>query len=249
MQETILEMRNIVKVFAGVHALNGVQFKLNKGEIHALIGENGAGKSTLMKILLGVHKADEGEIYLRGEKVCFHSPSEALKNGISMIYQEISLVPEMDVAENIWLGREKLFMTAGMISRKKRMEATQKLLCELGINLKPNAYVKDISIAQAQLVELARAVSYNSDIIIMDEPTSALTTKEVEILYSIVRKLAQEGKSIVFISHKLEEIYEICTKVTVLRDGTYVATENSEDLPMDKLISLIVGRKQDKVYE
>lgn len=249
MQETILEMRNIVKVFAGVHALNGVQFKLNKGEIHALIGENGAGKSTLMKILLGVHKADEGEIYLRGEKVCFHSPSEALKNGISMIYQEISLVPEMDVAENIWLGREKLFMTAGMISRKKRMEATQKLLCELGIDLKPNAYVKDISIAQAQLVELARAVSYNSDIIIMDEPTSALTTKEVEILYSIVRKLAQEGKSIVFISHKLEEIYEICTKVTVLRDGTYVATENSEDLPMDKLISLIVGRKQDKVYE
>lgn len=249
MQETILEMRNIVKVFAGVHALNGVQFKLNKGEIHALIGENGAGKSTLMKILLGIHKADEGEIYLKGEKVSFGSPSAALKSGISMIHQEISLVSEMDVAENIWLGREHLFMSAGMISKKKRLEATQKLLNELGIDIKPTDYVKNISIAQAQLTELARAVSYNSDIIIMDEPTSALTTKEVEILYSVVRKLASEGKSIVFISHKLEEIYEICSKVTVLRDGTYVATENSADLPMDKLISLIVGRKQDRVYE
>lgn len=249
MQETILEMRNIVKVFAGVHALNGVQFKLNKGEIHALIGENGAGKSTLMKILLGIYKADEGEIYLKGKKISFSSPSMALKNGISMIHQEISLVPEMDVAENIWLGREHLFMTAGIISKKKRREATQKLLNELGIELKSTDYVKNISIAQAQLTELARAVSYNSDIIIMDEPTSALTTKEVEILYSVVRKLAGEGKSIVFISHKLEEIYEICSKATVLRDGTYVTTRDSSDLPMDELITLIVGRKQSRVYE
>ena len=249
MDETILRMNGIVKVFAGVRALSGVQFELKRGEIHALIGENGAGKSTLMKILLGLYSADAGEIMLRGEKVHFKSPAEALKSGISMIHQEISLVPEMDVSENIWLGREKLFKSCGLLNKKKRVDETRKLLESLDIHIDPTKKINELSVANMQLVELARAVSYHSDIIIMDEPTSALTNKEILLLYRIVRKLAKEGTAIIFISHKLEEIYEICQRVTILRDGTFVATENSEDLPMDRLISMIVGRKQNRVFE
>jgi len=249
MDETILSMKGIVKVFGGVQALKGVQLELKKGEIHALIGENGAGKSTLMKILLGLYEADAGEIILKGKKVKFKSPADALNNGISMIHQEISLVPGMDVSENIWLGREKLFKRCGLIDKKKRFHETKKLLDELGIQVDPLKKVSELSVANMQLVELARAVSYNSDIIIMDEPTSALTNKEIEILYRIVRRLAAEGTAIIFISHKLEEIYEICQRVTVFRDGTFVATERSEDLKMDRLISLIVGRKNSKMFE
>lgn len=249
MSETILRMNEIVKVFGGVHALNGVRFELNKGEIHALIGENGAGKSTLMKILLGLYEADGGEILLKGEKVNFKSPADALEKGISMIHQEISLVPEMDVSENIWLGREKQLKKYGLINKKKRYQATKKLMDELDIPIDPLKRVSELSVANMQLVELARAVSYHSDIIIMDEPTSALTNKEIDILYRIVRKLSKENTAIIFISHKLEEIYEICERVTVLRDGTFVATEKSEDLPMEKLISMIVGRKNTQPFE
>lgn len=249
MGETILSMKGIVKVFGGVHALNNVQFELEKGEIHALIGENGAGKSTLMKVLLGFHEADAGEIMLKGEKVHFRSPAEALNNGISMIHQEISLVPELDVAENIWLGRERLFKTAGLIDRKKRYKKTKELLKELDIDIDPSKQIRELSVANMQLVELARAVSFDSDIIIMDEPTSALTNKEIEILYRIARKLAAAGTAIIFISHKLEEIYSICQRVTVLRDGTYVATESTENLPMETLINMIVGRKNTRTFE
>ena len=249
MSETILSMKGIVKVFGGVHALNDVQFELEKGEIHALIGENGAGKSTLMKVLIGLCEADAGEVILKGKQVHFHSPVEALRSGISMIHQEISLVPEMDVAENIWLGRESLFKTAGLINRKKRYEKTKELLEELEIQIEPSKKIRDLSVANMQLVELARAVSYQSDIIIMDEPTSALTNKEIEILYRIARKLAAEGTAIIFISHKLEEIYDICQRVTVLRDGTYVATELTENLRMETLINMIVGRKNTKAFE
>ncbi|MEG1181018.1 MAG: sugar ABC transporter ATP-binding protein, partial [Oscillospiraceae bacterium] len=249
MQETILEMQGIVKVFAGVHALNDVRFELQRGEVHALIGENGAGKSTLMKILLGLYEADAGEILLKGEQVHFKSPADALKRGISMIHQEISLVPEMDVAENIWLGREEAFKKLGFLDKKSRYQQTKLLLDELDIHIDPAAKVRELSVANMQLTELARAVSYNSDIIIMDEPTSALTNTEVELLYSIVRKLAASGTAIIFISHKLEEIFEICSRVTVLRDGNYISTENTDTLTMDRLISMIVGREQTRVFE
>lgn len=249
MAKTILSMEGIVKVFGGVHALNGVRLDLEEGEIHALIGENGAGKSTLMKILLGMYSADAGKILLKGKEVHFKSPSDALENGISMIHQEISLVQEMDISENIWLGREKLFKTRGFLNRKKRFEETKKLLEDLGIDLDPGRKVSELSVANMQLVELARAVSYHSDIIIMDEPTSALTNKEIALLYKIVRKLAKENTAIIFISHKLEEIYEICQRVTVLRDGTFVATKKTEELPMSELIKMIVGRKESNLYE
>jgi len=249
MEETILKMQGIVKVFAGVHALNGVQLDLRRGEVLALIGENGAGKSTLMKILLGLYEADAGEIYLKGQPVRFKSPADALKNGISMIHQEISLIPEMDVAENIWLGREAQFKKFGFLDRNKRYQKTRELLRELDIHIDPAAKINDLSIASMQLTELARAVSYKSDMIIMDEPTSALTSKEVELLYQIVRKLAARGTAIIFISHKLEEVFEICSRVTVLRDGNYISTENTGTLDMERLISMIVGREQNRLFE
>lgn len=248
MSEMILNMKGIVKVFGGVHALSGVEFDLKEGEIHALIGENGAGKSTLMKILLGLYQADAGEIILKGKKVKFKSPAEALKSGISMIHQEISLVPEMDVSENIWLGREKKFRKNGLISKKQMTMETNKLLEKLDILIDSSKRINELSVANMQLIELARAVSYESDIIIMDEPTSALTNKEIEILYRIVRQLSSQGTAIIFISHKLEEIYEICERVTVLRDGTFVATKKSVDIPMEQLIAMIVGRKNSQAF-
>ena len=245
---TILKMSGIKKVFAGVIALDDVNLELEKGEIHALIGENGAGKSTLMKILLGMYQRDGGEIEFKGQKINFKSPAEALESGISMIHQEISLVPNMTVAENIWLGREKQFKKGAMIDIRKRHEKTEKLLHGLEIDVKPNVPVKNLSVAEMQLVELARAVSYDADIIIMDEPTSALTTKEVELLYKITRNLAKEGVTSVFISHKLEEIFDICDRVTVLRDGHFIKTDYCKNISNDQLIKMIVGRELKDIY-
>lgn len=250
MSDLILKMTGINKAFAGVQALNDVHFELRKGETHAIIGENGAGKSTLMKILLGIYKRDGGEVIYNGKAVNYASPNHALRDGISMIHQEISLIPEMDVAENIWLGREKRFMTAGfLINVKKRQKAAQELLDTMGLNLNVRAKMKDLSVAEMQLVELARAVSYNPSVIIMDEPTSALSDNEIELLFSVVRGLAKQGVSIIFISHKLEEIFEICERITVLRDGHWVATMDSKDITKAELINMIVGRKVDVLFE
>lgn len=244
MQETILKMQGITKHFAGIRALSEVDFELKKGEVRALIGENGAGKSTLMKVLLGIHQADEGTIEFMGEPVHFHAPKDALDAGISMIHQEISLIPTMDVAENIWMGREDKFKAGGIfIDAKKRYRATKELLERLGIDVDPRCKVGVLSVAMMQLVELARAVSYDSKIIIMDEPTSALTDEEVELLYKIVRDLTKQGVSVIFISHKIDEIFAICDNVTVLRDGHMVGTHPlDENLSMNDLINLIVGR-------
>ena len=249
MDELILSMNGIVKAFAGVQALNNVHFDLKQSEVHALVGENGAGKSTLMKILLGIYQADRGTITLDGKNVRFKNPVEALRKGISMIHQEINLVPGMNVAENIWLGREKQFKQAGFINNKLRLKATIKLLDTLKLSIDPRAMIKDLSVASMQLVEMARAVSYKSKVIIMDEPTSALTNKEIELLYAIIRSLVAKGTSIIFISHKLEEIFKICQRVTVLRDGGYIATYNIEDVDMTKLITMIVGRKEAKTFD
>ncbi|MDD2958706.1 MAG: sugar ABC transporter ATP-binding protein [Lachnospiraceae bacterium] len=247
--ETILSVHGIDKSFQGVHALRNVEFQLKRGEVHALIGENGAGKSTLMKILLGMHQADNGEIIYKGKTVKFKNPNHALSNGISMIHQEISLVPTLSVSENIWLGREKKFCDASIYIRsKKRDAATRELLQELGIDLKPGSIISVLSIAHMQLVEIARAVSYNSDIIIMDEPTSALTDKEVELLYTIIRNLSKKGVAIVFISHKLEEIFEICDTITVMRDGQYICRKASSEITQDELIKLIVGRELSEMF-
>lgn len=239
----ILEMKGITKLFPGVKALNNVNLTLHRGEVHALIGENGAGKSTLMKILLGSYQRDGGEIIYKGEPVRFKAPKEALDSGIAMIHQEISLVPLMDISENIWLGREKEFQKFGLLSPRKRLERTKQLLEELEIEMNPKRKVGTLSIAQMQMVEIARATSYNADVIIMDEPTSALTDTEVQKLYHIIRKLSAQGVAIIFISHKLEEIFEVCDYVTVLRDGNYIATKKSSEITKAQLVSMIVGRE------
>lgn len=250
MNNVILEMKNISKTFGGVHALNDVNLKVYKGEMHALIGENGAGKSTLMKILLGMYRCDSGDIIYKGKHVNYSSPAAALKNGISMIHQEISLLPDMSVAENIWFGREKNFTSAGFwLKTNERLIKTKELLDSLNIDIDPRALVRKLSVAQMQLVELARAISYEPSIIIMDEPTSALSDNEVALLYSIVRGIAKKGVTIIFISHKLEEIYEICENISVLRDGHLIKSCAITALPKNELINLIVGRKVEKLFE
>lgn len=241
-------MEDITKLFPGVKALDKVQLEIKTGEVHALIGENGAGKSTLMKILLGIYHPDGGTITYKGKQVKFETPHDALRGGISMIHQEISLIPTMSIAENIWLGQEKSFLKMGLIDYKARYKATEELLSRLGINLNPKIIVKTLSIAQMQLVEIARAISYNSDIIIMDEPTSALTDVEIQLLYRIIRDLASRQVAIIFISHKIEEIFEICERVTVFRDGQYIKTLLCKETSKDQLITLIVGRELTQLF-
>lgn len=242
-------MKGISKAFAGVLALDNVNLTLYKGESHALLGENGAGKSTLMKVLLGLHSPDSGTIRYQEQERKFKSPSDALSAGISMIHQEISLVPQMTVAENIWLGREKMFSRRGFIDSNARLNKTKELLDELGIDVNPRKLVGELSVSSMQLVEIARAVSCNSNIIIMDEPTSALTNREVEILYRIVKMLNEKGVAVVFITHKLEEIFEICTHYTVLRDGHYIGDGLCADTTKEELIRMIAGRDLNGIYE
>lgn len=241
-QEIILKMEGITKLFPGVRALDKVDLELRKGEVHAVIGENGAGKSTLMKVLLGIYTPEEGTVTYKGKKVNFTSPLDALHSGIAMIHQEISLIPTMDVTENIWLGRENQFMKAGMIHKKARYEKTEELLKQLDIKLDIKALVKNLSVAQMQMVELIRATSYGADVIIMDEPTSALADDEVKTLYRIVADLSRKGVSIIFISHKLEEIFDICDRVSVYRDGQYIATRDCTDITQPELVNMIAGR-------
>jgi ABC-type sugar transport system ATPase subunit len=241
-QDYLLEMRGIVKLFPGVRALDGVELKVRRGEVHALIGENGAGKSTLMNILLGIFPPDAGEIRFMGNKAAFKNPHGALRAGISMIHQEINLIPSMSVAENIWIGREKQFSRYGLLSLKARRWAAEELLDRLGIAIPPQALIQSLSLANMQLVELARAVSYDPRLIIMDEPTSSLSDKEIRFLYRIIRELSAAGTAVIFISHKLEEIYKICDTVTVLRDGRFISRCLVAEIPMDELINRIAGR-------
>lgn len=249
MKETILELQNITKIFPGVKALDKVQLDIRKGEVHALIGENGAGKSTLMNVILGTLQAEAGTIRFKGEEVHFKSPTDALNAGISMIHQEISLVQTMDIAENVWLGREDKFRKFGLLDLKARYKATKDLLEKLGLGfLDPKMTVKNLSIANQQLVEIARAVSNNSDVIIMDEPTSSLTQVEIDLLYKIIRDLSSNGVAIIFISHKLEEIFDICERVTVFRDGQYIITKDVADITNAELIKYIIGRDLSNMY-
>ncbi len=246
--ENILTMDNISKSFPGVKALSNVSLSLNKGEVMALVGENGAGKSTLMKILLGMYPMDSGTITFAGKEYKPQNPNDALSNGISMIHQELCLIPTMTVSENIWIGREKKFKTLGIINVKKRNKETKKLMDKLNIHIDPNALVSTLSVANMQLVEVARAVSYQSKIIIMDEPTSALSEAEVNLLYRIIEDLRKEGVSIIFISHLLDEIFRICNRVTVLRDGQLIETLNIKDVDTPLLIKLIAGRELSEIY-
>jgi rhamnose transport system ATP-binding protein len=241
MSETILRMTNISKSFAGVHALRGVQFDLRPGEVHALLGENGAGKSTLVKVMTGVHQPDGGEIYLNGVQVHFSDARQSRQAGIAAIYQELSLFPDLDVAENIFAGRQPT-AAAGRIDWRNLYSQANQLLDSLGVQIDLRQKARNLSIAQQQMVEIARALSVNARILIMDEPTSSLTLNEVDDLFRIARHLREEGTAIVFISHRLEELFELADRVTVLRDGAYVDTRPMTGVTRDELIRLMVGR-------
>jgi len=245
MSDAILQIRGISKSFPGVQALRAVDLEILKGEVHALVGENGAGKSTLMKILYGLNHPDEGEIFFKGAPYRIKSPFDALKAGVAMIPQEISPVPYLSVADNLFLGREKVRNLGIQLVRKRETEAAARaLLADFGIDIDVSRKMKDLSIANAQLVAIATAVSYNADLIIMDEPTSALTEKEVGQLFRIIRDIkSRRGISIIYISHKLDEIFEIADMVTVLRDGQTVSTNPKSQITKDRLIHDMVGRE------
>ncbi|CEH35049.1 ribose ABC transporter ATP-binding protein RbsA [Romboutsia lituseburensis] len=241
MKAPILKMTNIVKEFPGVKALDGVNLELYEGTVMALMGENGAGKSTLMKILSGVYKKDGGKIFYKGIEEDIKGPKDATEKGIAIIHQELNLLPDLSIGENIFLGREP--KKGFRIDFTKLHEESDKLLNKLNVNTSSKELVKSLSIGQQQMIEIAKALSLDAKIIIMDEPTDALTDKETESLFKVINELKEEGKSIVYISHRLKEIFEICDSITVLRDGKYVGKEKIENLDEDKMIEMMVGRK------
>jgi len=240
-REIVLSMEGISKQFPGVRALSNVQLRARKGTVHALMGENGAGKSTLMKCLIGIYAPDSGTITFKGEKLNITNTHYALSKGISMIHQELNPIPQMTVAANIYLGREPMAWN-GLVDMAKMNRLTAELLERLQIRIKPTARMVDLSIANVQLAEIAKAVSYNSDLIIMDEPTSAITEAEVEGLFKIIRSLKAQGCVIIYISHKMDEIFKITDEVTVFRDGQYISTDPIAHLTEGKLIEKMVGR-------
>ncbi|MBV4365295.1 sugar ABC transporter ATP-binding protein [Erwinia sp. BNK-24-b] len=241
-----LEAEGISKFFPGVKALSNVSLRVRPGSVHALMGENGAGKSTLMKCLIGIYRPDEGLIRVKGEPVAFQDTMDALHSGISMIHQELNLVPHMTVAENIWLGREP--MKYGFVDHRKLNQQTRDLLSKLKIRLSPDDLVGDLSIASQQMVEIAKAVSWNADVVIMDEPTSALTETEVSHLFAIIRDLREQGKAIIYISHKMDEIFTITDEVSVFRDGSWVGSNATADYTRQSLITQMVGRELTQLF-
>lgn len=240
MEKYLLEMIEVSKSFPGVKALDKVNLKIRPQTVHALMGENGAGKSTLMKCLFGIYSKDEGKIFLDGKEVNFISAKDALENGVSMVHQELNQVLQRTVMDNIWLGRYPL--KGIFVDHKKMYEDTKKIFKELEIDVDSKAKVSTLSVSQMQMVEIAKAFSYNSKIIVMDEPTSSLTEKEVGHLFKIIKKLTDRGCGVVYISHKMEEIKEICDDITILRDGQWVTTASLEGLSTDEIIGMMVGR-------
>lgn len=239
-REILLEMNNISKEFPGVKALDNVQLKVRRGTVHALMGENGAGKSTLMKCLFGIYKKDQGEILLEGKTIDFVNPKDALENGVSMVHQELNQVLQRNVMDNIWLGR---YPKKGLfVDEEKMYEDTKKIFDELEIGTDPKAKVRQLSVSEMQMLEIAKAVSYNSKVLVMDEPTSSLTEKEVAHLFRIMNKLRDRGCGIIYISHKMEEILAISDEVTIMRDGQWISTNYAKDLTTDKIINMMVGR-------
>lgn len=241
--EYLLEMRGICKEFSGVKALKNVDFCVRPGTVHALMGENGAGKSTLMKCLFGIYHKDGGQIFLNGKEVDFHTPHDALLHGISMVHQELEQVRDRNVMENVWLGRFP--KKNGLIDSRKMYEDTKEVLSSLGdeVILNPKDKLSALPVSKRQMVDIAKAVSYQCDIITLDEPTSSLNEKEVEILMGIIAGLKAQGKGIIYISHKMEEIFRIADDITVMRDGELISTDRAADINMDHVIRQMVGRE------
>lgn len=258
MSRTILNMDHITKYIfdaygkpirgTDVKILQDVHFDVKEAEVHILIGENGAGKSTLMKILGGIIPADEGTVELFGQQVSFKNPKQAEAMGVGFIHQELNLCPNLNVAENLFLGRE-IIGKGGVFSDKKEMyKKSREMLAKLGFDIDPHTLVRNLSTAQQQIVEIVRAISYDSKIIIMDEPTASLTQSEIDHLFEIIRNMKRQGISVIYISHRFEELKEVGDRLTVLRDGSYVGTIDMKDFDTDTVISMMVGRKLTQMY-
>ncbi|MEO7912098.1 MAG: sugar ABC transporter ATP-binding protein [Roseiflexaceae bacterium] len=242
----IFNIQHISKSFGGVHALQDVQFEIFPGEVHALLGENGAGKSTLIKVITGVYQPDAGELFMDGSPIRFADTRAAQAHGVAAIYQEPSLFPDLDIAENIMIGRQPIGRLG--VDWKRMYQEASALLRRLGMALDPRTKARELSVAQQQVVEIARALSINAKVLIMDEPTSSLTQHEVDELFTIVRQLRASGTAIVFISHRLEELFALADRVTTLRDGKYVGTRAMADVTTDDLIRMMVGRSLDELF-
>jgi ribose transport system ATP-binding protein len=247
MSDTLLEIRHVSKSFPGVKALDDVSFNLRKGEIHALCGENGAGKSTLMKIISGLYLPDSGEIHYKGKQVHFTDPKESSEAGINIVYQELNLVPHLTVAQNIFINREPVKFSFIVDEDKMRKDAI-KIFKRLNGNIDPDAEIRQLTVSKQQMVEIAKALSFKSEVLIMDEPTSALTESEIEELFDVLKRLRSEGVGIIYISHRLEELKHIVDRVTVFRDGKHISTHDFDKVTIQDIINNMVGRKLDKQF-
>jgi len=248
MTDNLLELTNITKTFPGVKALNAVNFSARRGEIHALIGENGAGKSTLIKIISGIYNKDSGDIRINGEKIEISSPKEARQNGISTIHQELNLVPFLTVLENFWVGREDDF-TKMFLNKQKMRSQTETIFKRLEINIPLDVPVKKLSVANQQMVSIARAISEEAKILIMDEPTARLTADEINILFSTIKKLAEQGVTIIYISHRLEEIFQLAHRITILKDGEVQGTIPIKEATVSNIVNMMVGQNYENRFK
>jgi len=239
----LIEMNNISKAFSGNQVLKNVQFEITKGEIHALMGENGAGKSTLMKILTGIYSRDTGEIRVNGNPVVFKNPKEAEQAGIAVIHQELNILPDLTVCENLFLGREKTYGKTGFLKTSQMKKEAKAALKELGLDMDVDTPASQLSVGKQQIIEIAKALSTNAEVIIMDEPTAALTDREITTLFEMIGKLKTKGVSFVYISHRMEEIFAICDRITILRDGSYISTERISETSFERVVQLMVGRE------
>lgn len=240
MADVIVSMKEIQKRFPGVHALDNAQIMLKRGEVHGLVGENGAGKSTLMKVLTGIYERDSGTVEVKGREVNYQKPADAIRDGISMIHQELNLMPHLTVSDNIFIGREP--MKGLVVDEAKKNQMAEEILDTLNLKIDPEAQINRLSVAKQQMVEIAKALSLDAEVMIMDEPTAALTNSEIEELFKTIRRLKEKGVAIVYISHRMEELKVITDEITVMRDGQYVDTVKTADVEMDQIISMMVGR-------
>jgi ribose transport system ATP-binding protein len=243
MSAFLLEMKDISKSFPGVKVLDHVQLNLKSGELVALMGENGAGKSTLMKILGGIHERDAGSIVIKGEMQEKMTPDIASSKGVAIIHQELNLIPHLSVMENIFLGREFTYGKSGFVNWRKMRQEAQRWLDQLAIRIDPDTLVGELSVGQQQMIEIAKALSMQADILVLDEPTAALTNREIEALFEVIASLKQKGVGMVYISHRMEEIFQVSDRITVLRDGQYVGTVETAETDLDELVKMMVGRE------